>query len=148
MLLAAVAVGLATLFWLWGPGNSLNRIQAVGGIVQRRDADPDAPVLVISLTGSEVTDAVFEDCQYQTGLKELLLSNTRITDDGLKWLTGLSSLQVLQLNQTAISDAGLHFLSSLQSLQRLELENLPHHGERVSGSVPRTSAGCRTLPDP
>jgi hypothetical protein len=78
------AVGLSLLFWLWGLDNSLERIEAAGGIVQRSDTGSKAPVVVISLAGSEATDAVLENCQGHTGLKRLLLADTRITDDGLK----------------------------------------------------------------
>src|SRR5579875_1319157 len=91
--LLTAGAALAIFFWIGRQDRSLKRLQAVGGIIQRSDASPNASVVVISLSGPEVTDAVLEDCQGQGGLRRLLLSNSRITDAGLKWLANLTALE-------------------------------------------------------
>ena len=52
-------------------------------------------------------------------LEKLQLSNTKITDAGLKYLRGLTQLQVLVLENTSITDAGLEYLESLTQLKLL-----------------------------
>jgi hypothetical protein len=54
-------------------------------------------------------------------LTRLYLRGTRITDDGLKHLTGLTKLEKLDLVETGITDAGLVHLRGLSSLKKLYL---------------------------
>ncbi len=51
------------------------------------------------------------------------LSETEVTDAGLKELAGLKSLQTLNLSYTLVTDAGLKELAGLKSLQALNLGN-------------------------
>ncbi len=52
-------------------------------------------------------------------LTRLYLRGTRITDNGLKHLNGLTKLEKLDLAETGITDAGLVHLSGLSSLKKL-----------------------------
>ncbi len=54
-------------------------------------------------------------------LTRLYLRGTRITDDGLKHLIGLTKLKKLDLVETGITDAGLVHLRGLSSLKNLSL---------------------------
>lgn len=67
-------------------------------------------------------------------LEELDLSQTAVTDDGLKQLAGLTRLTTLWLTGTSIGDAGLRHLTPLKTLESLALNQT-----RV------TAAGVRAL---
>lgn len=56
-----------------------------------------------------------------SGLQELYLSNTAITDEGLKELACLSGLRRLYIYHTEISDQGLEHLCALKGLRWLTL---------------------------
>jgi len=63
------------------------------------------------------------------------VAGTQITDNGVKWLCGLSRLQSLNIANTHISDVGLESLERLTTLQRLH----------VGGSTPISIQGVREL---
>ena len=52
-------------------------------------------------------------------LRELHVSETKVTDDGLKALMSLNALRELSLLRTGITDQGLLMLSNLPSLRRV-----------------------------
>jgi hypothetical protein len=56
-------------------------------------------------------------------LTRLVLSNTGVTDPGLKSLSALERLTALGLRGTAVTDAGLKELSALGSLRTLHLRD-------------------------
>ena len=56
---------------------------------------------------------------------DLHLYNTKITDDGLKLLKGLTELEYLDLGRTRVTDAGLVNLKGLRNLQWLDLRLTP-----------------------
>jgi|GEM_PF-2142700 len=58
-----------------------------------------------------------------TGLQELWLTNTQISDAGLVKIAGLTALQALYLSSTKISDAGLAKIAGMTGLQALWLNN-------------------------
>jgi hypothetical protein len=71
---------------------------------------------------SDVTD---EGIRYLSGLVDLEvldLQGTAITDAGLKSIAGLTSLKDLNIGYTRITDAGTEHLTNLQSLQILMLD--------------------------
>lgn len=51
----------------------------------------------------------------------VILADTRMTDAGLKHLTGLTKLRRLDVNGTKVTDAGLVHLQGLSQLQELTL---------------------------
>lgn len=67
----------------------------------------------------DVDDGALPHLAHFSGLQELCLSNTRISDEGLRLLAGLRGLKRLYIYHTAISDAGLHNLTSLNWLKWL-----------------------------
>ncbi len=66
-----------------------------------------------------VNDSTLARVAKHGSLTRLYLRGTRITDDGLKHLTGLTKLEELDLAETGITDAGLVHLSGLSSLKKL-----------------------------
>lgn len=55
-------------------------------------------------------------------MKWLALSDTKITDCGLKYLVELRDLQTLLLSDTQITDAGIKHLKELKNLTSLDLD--------------------------
>jgi len=67
----------------------------------------------------DVDDDALLHLIHLSGLEELYLSNTTITDAGLQRLSGLSGLQRLYIYHTSISDNGLEILTKLKNLKWL-----------------------------
>lgn len=67
----------------------------------------------------DVNDTVLPFISGLTGLEELYLSNTEISDRGLLQLSVLTSLQRLYLYHTPISDVGLMYLTRIHRLKGL-----------------------------
>ena len=63
-----------------------------------------------------------------TGLKELNLSNTTVSDAGLAKLAGLSQLQILRIAGTLVEGRGLGQLTGLKELRELDQFE---HAERL-----------------
>lgn len=72
----------------------------------------------LNLDRSSVTDAGMEFVGRVTHLRALTLSGTRISDDGLHRLTGLSDLEFLSLNER-ITDDGLWHVGQMRELRTL-----------------------------
>jgi Leucine-rich repeat (LRR) protein len=51
----------------------------------------------------------------------LNLDNTRITDEGLKHLAGMTQLEELNLSNTQVTDAGVASLAKFRALKTLKL---------------------------
>ncbi len=78
-----------------------------------------------------VNDATLERVAEQPMATELYLRGTRITDDGLQYLSGLKKLQILDLGETEITDAGLRHLRGLAALKHLNLADTKVTAEGV-----------------
>ena len=52
-------------------------------------------------------------------LQSLDLGSTRVTDEGLKYIKGLTTLQSLDLGCTRVADEGLKYIKGLTRLQSL-----------------------------
>lgn len=74
----------------------------------------------------------FNDTSLLTGLRELSLKYTNITDAGLVHLRDLTKLYLLDLSHTDVADAGLVHLKELTNLYRLELYSTKVTDEGVS----------------
>jgi len=79
------------------------------------------------VTGTEFGDAQLEQLRPLTGLRELVLPETRISDKGLRAIEGFSSLELLRLRSPRIGNAGVAHVGKLTSLETLSLL-----GDRVS----------------
>jgi Leucine-rich repeat (LRR) protein len=70
------------------------------------------------------------------------LSDTNVTDDGLKHLQGLTQLRTLDLSATNVTDAGLKHLQGLTELQILDLNGTKATGDGVK-RLQRALPNCR-----
>jgi hypothetical protein len=68
-----------------------------------------------------IRDAQLTTIGRLTGLEDLNLWGTAITDQGLRNLSGLTELRVLNLGATAVTDAGLESLKGLEHLKYVTL---------------------------
>jgi hypothetical protein len=139
-------------------------IQKMDGRVQRDLKAPGQPVIGISLRGTKVTDADLEILKQLKSLQILNLSQTAITDAGLKPIEflpklqnpilpvsitdaglvntkGFTQLEPLSLLSSQVSDAGLVYLKGLQKLKTLLLTDT-----KVTDAGPRKSG--RPCPEP
>jgi hypothetical protein len=76
-------------------------VETLGGSLYQND---EGEVLVVSLDGSQVTDA---ELAHLTGLRELerlSLYSTQVTDAGLVHLAGLTTLEALYLDATQVTE--------------------------------------------
>ncbi len=103
---------------------------------------PDHTFLSVNL----VNNPNFSDSQVQQLLKfkeQILwldLSDTKITDSSLKYISEFKNLTRLSLDNTAITDAGLNYLKSLPQLRHL---NLYH--TNVSDAGLKSLVNCKDL---
>ena len=89
-------------------------------------------VAVALMYNPEVRDATLERVGKRDSATELYLQGTRITDDGLKQLSGLKNLQILHLEETGVTDAGLNHLTGLVNLKHLYLTDTKVTAEGVA----------------
>ncbi|GFE61058.1 J domain-containing protein [Geobacter sp. AOG2] len=68
---------------------------------------------------NDVGDSALAHVTRLTGLQELCLSNTTISEEGLAQLVSLGELQRIYIYHTAIGDRGLHNLTRLKGLKWL-----------------------------
>ncbi|QDU04410.1 Leucine Rich repeats (2 copies) [Gimesia chilikensis] len=84
-------------------------------------------VKVLDLQGATLNSQGWEQVARITGLEELQLVGTRITDEDLKTFRNLKRLLILDLRGTQISDRGVEELAKYPRLQYVDLR-----GTRVS----------------
>ena len=75
------------------------------------------------LSSAPLTDVGVDRIAKLTDLTALSLVNTKITDEGLKYLSKLPKLRKLELGKNNITDAGVDHLLSIKSLTSLSLAN-------------------------
>ena len=80
--------------------------------------EPD-DLQAICLENTRVEDNQLFHLQGLTGLKELSLNNTQITNYGLKYLQNLTALTHLDLSSTSINTKGLKYIINLPNLKYL-----------------------------
>ena len=81
----------------------------------------DQQLAVLNLARTKVTDDGLKSVEGLSNLRKLHLENTKITDEGLAHLKGLTNLEYLNLYNTQVSDAGLKNLEGLKNLKSLYL---------------------------
>lgn len=89
-------------------------------------------------------DAIMQHIVHLTGLRELYLSDSQVSDQGLALLRPLRSLQRLSIYHTAIGDAGLLNLALIPGLKWLTCSgtSVTEEGlELFRGTMP----GCKTV---
>ncbi len=109
-------------------------VMKVGGKVSRDEKRPGRPVVGVSLSNTKVTDSGLKELAQLKGLQWMDLRDTKVTDAGLKELATLKALRELYLSHTRVTDSGLKELAHIKGLQVLLL-----NGTKV------TDAGLKDL---
>jgi Leucine-rich repeat (LRR) protein len=76
----------------------------------------------LRLSGAKVTDDGLKQLSGMTSLHELYLDSTQVTSEGLKHLTWMAELERLELGDTIVGNAGLKVVGGLASLKSLGLQ--------------------------
>lgn len=84
------------------------------------------------LSNTLVTDNGLKEIVVLHELKNVVLDKTAVTDEGLKYLVRLSELQYLSLDNTAITDAGLEHLAKLPKLEDLHVRSTKATAEGIA----------------
>jgi hypothetical protein len=113
---------------------AVTAVKKLGGTVIRDSKIAGEPAIFVDLSNTKVTDAGLKHIKELNQLIVLSLGNTQVTDAGLKELKGLKQLLLLDLEETKITDTGLKELKELKTLTWLNL-----HGTKV------TDAGIKEL---
>jgi tRNA A-37 threonylcarbamoyl transferase component Bud32/Leucine-rich repeat (LRR) protein len=82
----------------------------------------EVPVRVLRLTGAKVSDDGLKHLSGLTSLRELSLGSTSVTDEGMKHLTWMAELEHLDVADTVVGDGGLKVMGALSSLKSLNLQ--------------------------
>ena len=87
-------------------------IKKLGGKVTIDKKSPNKPVIKVDFRRTKVTDDGLVHLAGMTELRRLYLKNTRITDSGLEHLKGLTKLNQLDLRSTKVTDVGVKKLQT------------------------------------
>ena len=97
----------------------------------------------LNLSGAESGDEVCASIQSLTGLKQLVLERCKLTDNGLKKISGLVDLNYLDLSDNSdISDNGLSSIKEMKNLRTLRLDSnklLSAASDEIFASLPSLS---------
>src|SRR5690349_6088085 len=85
-------------------------VKAIKAIDGQVDRNRDGVVVKVHLLGPRVKDDDLKPLAGLTGMQELDLGVSGVTDAGLKHLAQLPALKALSLNHTQVTDAGLKHL--------------------------------------
>lgn len=106
---------------------------ALKALAVELETDADGHIVEVNAAGSEIDDndlihvAVFDGT-----LETLDLSETKVTDRGLAYLSSLAQLEKLFLDETKVTDAGLRYLKPLVKLDVLALNGTPITGKGLA----------------
>ncbi len=145
----------------WKRERAVAELHRIGASVGHRQAGWPArllgfdvgPLVAVELSGTRVTDDDLKHLRGLSGPGRLWLGGTRITDAGLEHLAGLSRLYTLDLERTKITDAGLRHLRGLKSLENLSLRGTQvsdvglRHLEAIARLKFLDLAGTRVTPE-
>ncbi|MCH8048340.1 MAG: hypothetical protein IID44_31985 [Planctomycetes bacterium] len=106
---------------------------ALKALAVKLETDAEGHVVEINAAGSEIDD---DDLIHVAALDESLetldLSETKVTDRGLAYLSTLTRLEKLFLDETKVTDAGLRYLKPLVKLDVLALSGTPITGRGLA----------------
>jgi len=95
-------------------------VKKLGGTADRDKSRPGKPVVRIQLVNRALQDDGLKQFTGLKGLRVLLISETEITDAGLKHLKDLS-LETLDVGDTDVTDRGLKEIAAIKTLTGLDL---------------------------
>lgn len=91
-----------------------------------------------------IDDSALSRLSHLTGLQELYLSNTKVSDEGMQLLKNLQSLSRLNIYHTAIGDSGLMNLTLLKGLKWLTCSGTGITEEGLN-SFRQALPGCKAV---
>lgn len=120
-------------------------VEGLGGKVMRDTKLPGNPVIEVSIVSNKkLTDEGLKKLASLQNLKRLnLFFNEQITDAGMEHLKGLTTIEELTLNNTGVSDAGIAELKGLTGLKKLHLSGV----SRLTDAAAATINGFAELED-
>ena len=96
-------------------------VEGLKGKVIRDEKAPGKPVVEAELSQTKLTNAGLKELAGFKNLATLHIGGTMVTDAGLKELTAFKNLTTLDLGDIKVTDAGLKELTALKSLTTLHL---------------------------
>ncbi|MFA7059976.1 MAG: hypothetical protein WC156_04070 [Pedobacter sp.] len=93
---------------------------------------------------NDIDDSILVHLAHLTGLQELYISNTSVSDEGLQLLESLQGLKRLNIYHTKISDTGLMNLTSLRGLKWLTCSGTGITEEGLN-CFRQALPGCKTV---
>jgi Leucine-rich repeat (LRR) protein len=74
------------------------------------------------LTGTRISDEGLKQVSAMSNLTDLVVERTQITDEGFAHLHGMTNLHLLGLSHTKVTDAGFKYVEGLSQLEGLSLD--------------------------
>lgn len=94
-------------------------VERLGGELRRDDGSPARPIIEIRLATTRISDDQLGELRGLSSLRSLGLDQTRISDAGLARLRGHAGLRSLALYETRMTDRGLEHIATLSGLETL-----------------------------
>ena len=96
-------------------------VERLGGQIERDAKAPGQPVVGIRLATTRIADEQLGELQGLSSLRSLDLTQTRISDIGLAHLRGHEGLRSLILFDTRVTDRGFASIATMSGIERLEV---------------------------
>lgn len=100
---------------------AVSTIEADGGTVLRDGKAPGHPVIKVDLRASKAANVALRQINELTGIIELDLGGSNLSNEELEALLSLSRLEVLSIDAPFLNDACIPFLKNLTALKKLTL---------------------------
>ena len=101
------------------PDRVVALVERLGGQIERDENTPGRPVVGIRLATTRISDDQLGELRGLSSLRSLDLTQTRISDSGLARLRGHEGLRSLVLFDTRVTDAGFASIATLSGLETL-----------------------------
>ena len=105
-----------------GAGPGRRAVKNIGGHVEYDESDPGVVRRIAFDDKSKVAGKDMEVLKAFPQLRELRMGGSRVDDEGVSELGGLTRLETLDLSGTKVGDAGLASLKGLARLRSLDLK--------------------------
>jgi len=120
---------------------AIEKVRQTGALAMPLAQNTNLLEVDLNLVGDQIDDGkLAEVTPLASQLAVLNLARTKVTDEGLKSIEGLSNLRRLHLENTHVGDAGLSHLKNLTSLEYLNL-----YGTQVTDSGLSQLEGLKNL---
>jgi hypothetical protein len=122
----------------YGEKDILKGIEQAGGAVFRFDNGNVEVLLAPTASDTDLVDL----CELRR-MYGLALRGTKVTDKGLRTVSGMAGLSYLDLNSTSVTDEGLRNLESLTNLGFLFLNDCPNITDEGVARLQKALPKCK-----